>query len=168
MNLLFDESKIICYASKYSETYDNPIEEIKDEAMERGYLTKCDLIKLSDWKTKGRAVHYVLRNCSDDVERITDSSFTNPDEYQRVDDLCGLHGVRLPTASAILHWFHKDPYPIWDFRARESVQLDITEYGNWFEAWEDYTLFCREVAQTNNVTMRTLDKALWVYSKWYI
>ena len=168
MKLLFDESKINFYASKYSRTYDNPIEEIKDEVMKRKCLKKCDLIKLSDWKTKGRAVHHVLQNSNDYVERITAASFTNTNEYQRVDSLFHLHGVQLATASAILHWFHKDPYPIWDFRARESVRLDTTQYRNWFERWEAYTLFCRDVAQRNNVTMRSLDRALWIYSKWYI
>ena len=63
--------------------------------------------------------------------------------------------------SAILHWFHKDHYPIWSTPARNSVGIDSPQRGG----WEAYVSFCRYLAKKNKVNMRTLDRALWKYAK---
>jgi len=34
-----------------------------------------------------------------------------------------------------------------------------------FDFWWQYTLYCRRIAKKAGVRMRTLDKALWQYSK---
>jgi hypothetical protein len=55
-------------------------------------------------------------------------------------------------------------YPILDVRALWSAGLDATpSYG--FDFWMEYTEFLRGVATHAGVSMRTLDKALWQYSK---
>ena len=77
----------------------------------------------------------------------------------------GLHGVRIPMGSVILHWFHEDRYPIWDRYAIWSVQLDQSQYKNNFERWKAYTLFCRDVGERYKVCMRTLDRALKKYGE---
>ena len=69
----------------------------------------------------------------------------------------------MPTDSAILHLFHKDRYPILDFRAVWSIGVESYDYS--FSFWWDYVSFCRVLADRNNVNMRTLDKALWQHSK---
>ena len=67
-----------------------------------------------------------------------------------------------PMASVILHFFHRENYPILDYRALWSVSLKAQlQYD--FAFWWDYVQFCRDVAQRNEVTMRMLDRALWQY-----
>ena len=75
-----------------------------------------------------------------------------------------LTGVSWPTASVILHFFHPDPYPIMDFRALWSVSLKVPAQYT-FEFWWEYVKFCRGIASRSRVDMRTLDRALWQYSK---
>jgi hypothetical protein len=64
----------------------------------------------------------------------------------------------------ILHFFHRDPYPIIDFRALWSVSLPVpVQYG--FDFWWPYVQFCRDLSDRTGLDMRTLDRALWQYSK---
>ena len=88
---------------------------------------------------------------------------TTQDERVRWDILTELRGVGPPTASVVLHFFHEAPYPIIDFRAMWSLSVD--EYNYSFEFWQEYVDFCRDLAERNNVDIRTLDRALWMYSK---
>jgi hypothetical protein len=82
----------------------------------------------------------------------------------RIEVLTLLAGVSWPTASVILHFFHREQYPILDVRALWSLQCDPPgEYDIPF--WESYTSSCRSLAQKAGVSMRTLDRALWQYSK---
>jgi hypothetical protein len=75
-----------------------------------------------------------------------------------------LDGVGWPTASVILHFYHSDPYPILDIRALWAVGADLTHKYD-FEFWMEYVQFCRTTATQVGVDMRTLDRALWQYSK---
>jgi len=55
-------------------------------------------------------------------------------------------------------------FPILDVRALWSAGLDATpSYG--FALWREYTEFLRGISTDAGVTMRTVDKALWQYSK---
>ena len=76
-----------------------------------------------------------------------------------------LNGVRLPTALVILHYCHADPYPILDIRALWSLGVDANAVSYSFEFWNEYTQYCRKLANEANVTMRELDRASWQYSK---
>ena len=58
----------------------------------------------------------------------------------------------------------KSRYPILDFRALWSVGVKAPlKYS--FDFWWRYTVFFRRLATRAGVRMRTLDKALWQYSK---
>jgi len=75
-----------------------------------------------------------------------------------------LDGVRWPTASVILHYFHREPYPIVDFRTLWSLSIDVPcDYS--FVFWWDYVTYCRSLAQRLGLDVRQLDQALWQYSK---
>ena len=69
-----------------------------------------------------------------------------------------------PTASVILHLFHRDPYPILDYRALWSVSLEVPGQYT-FSFWWSYVEFCRSLAASAELDMRTLDRALWQFSK---
>ena len=86
-------------------------------------------------------------------------------EPDRINHLRELDGVEWAVASAILHWFHKDHYPIWSAHTRYSMYIDKARYTQKRGEWEAYVKFCRKLAKENGVDMRTLDRALWKYSE---
>jgi hypothetical protein len=63
-----------------------------------------------------------------------------------------------------LHFFHPDPYPILDIRALEALGIKKPAVYT-FEFWYKYVTFTRQLAKESGVDMRTLDKALWQWSK---
>jgi len=75
-----------------------------------------------------------------------------------------LNGVDYPVASTILHFAEPDRYMILDFRALWSLGIKQPSYWT-FEFWMDFTRRARELAESLGVSIRTLDKALWEYSK---
>jgi hypothetical protein len=72
---------------------------------------------------------------------------------------------RLADASVLLHFGQKDPYPILDFRALWSLGLDEGPSVYNFKFWWEYVECCRDLRTKAGTTMRTLDRALWQYSK---
>ena len=72
--------------------------------------------------------------------------------------------MSFPVASAILHFVHKDIYPIIDFRALESSGTKKPKKYS-FSFWWEYVETCRDIASRNNVSMRILNRALWQNSK---
>ena len=168
MELRFDESQIRYYAEKYLEAhpvYDNSVKSIVGEVKARGYLTKSDLIVLSDWTGDPRNKLRIEKNSSISIEDITRIALS-PDtaETDRINSSLRLYGVGPTIASAILHWVHKDCYPIWSKPARYSVHRNEIRYTQ--EEWAVYVSFCRCLAKKNKVNMRTLDRALWKYGKY--
>jgi hypothetical protein len=136
---------------------------LEPDIRERGYLTKNDLNQVAKWKAPRSAGH-VQKNDPEYVIEVSRITFTSRNERLRIESLTLLDGVSWPTASVILHLFHPEPYPILDFRALWSISVDVpTQYN--FEFWWNYTEYCRDLAVQNQVDMRTLDRALWQYSK---
>ena len=172
---LQDRSKIQELAWNQCDVDDTPIKKLVPGVRERGYLTKPELVKLACWKLPDRwkrgeqegKLGLVKTNCRDDVKEVTCNALTIRATNDSIRCLLrqygGLHGVGWAIGSAILHWFHKDPYPIWDRHARWSVQLD-KDHGS-FKRWKTYVEFCRSTADEYTVCMRTLDRALLQYGK---
>jgi len=163
MKLLFPESEISRYASYYPVASDQHIELLVPEVKQRGYLTRSELLKLSRWLVKGRNDHRVLSNSCEFVEKKTSLSFRSETERSCIDHLKELHGVGLPMASAILHFFHGDSYPMWNWHSQGAVSFEgsamLPEQGR----WEAFVLFCREVVARNPVNMRELDRAFHMF-----
>lgn len=162
--LRFDRNKVAYFAEQYPDKLkDDVVLKRKDEIRRRGYLIKEDLQETTKWKA-ARSAGHVLKNSDDYVQEITRMAFLSKNERARIQSLTLLDGVSWPNASVILHLYHADPYPILDFRALWSLSLDVpTQYT--FKFWWDYTEICRAIAVEANVSMRTLDRALWQYSK---
>ena len=148
--------------SRYGDE-DGPAEAIGNAAQRRGHLTKGDLKVLGRWKSP-RILRLLSSNESKFVESVTKAALATSDEQLRIEILTLLRGVGWPMASVILHLAHPDPYPVLDFRALWSLQVEVpTSYD--YPFWRDYVTFCRRKALDAQVTMRTLDRALWQYSK---
>lgn len=165
-NLKFHVKEIDFYASRYSygrselEVIENA-EQIKN----RGYLTKKELQIIGEWKTP-RSKSRIASNAEDYIKEITQIAFGTNNEKLRIEILNLLTGVSWPTASVLLHFYHIDRYPIIDFRALYSLSCEHIKPQNYkFEFWQEYTEFTRGLAEQANVDIRTLDQALWQYSK---
>ena len=164
--LKFDLNQIPDYAHQYlqkEKDNDAAVLSYKDEICKRGYLTKADLQRVAYWKSPRSAGH-VCNNADDYVKKVSHIVFHTENERLRIESLTLLDGVSWPTASAIMHLYHADHYPILDFRALWSLSLAPPSQYN-FCFWWHYTEICRSLAQKGNTDMRTLDRALWQYSK---
>lgn len=137
---------------------------IGPSAKARGYFTKDEFQDLCRWKTL-RSQSRVDSNPAAFIEEATKIALSTPFEEIRIGVLNLLHGVSWPTASTVLHFSHRDPYPIIDFRALWSLGIDRRPQFYNFDYWWDYTKFCRDLAGKEGVSMRDLDRALWQYSK---
>ena len=100
------------------------------------------------------------------MKEVTRFALSTKCDKAAIESLTILDGVGAPTASVILHFFHKRDYPILDFRALWSVSLiDGDKYNYSYALWSEYVDFCRKKAAEAGVSMRDLDRALWQYSK---
>jgi hypothetical protein len=126
-------------------------------------MTLEQLRALAQWKSP-RSMRWVEGNSAEYVEEITRLALSARTERARIEVLTNLDGVGWPTASVILHFFHPDPYPIIDFRALWTLNMAVPSRYN-FEHWKTYLDLCRDIANQTGLDMRTLDKALWQFSK---
>ena len=168
--LRFDERRIPDLASKYADwlakqprvlTLEMSLLNRREKVRSRGYLEKAELREAAEWKASMIAGH-IETNSEEYIKEITEFAFRASTERARIEVLTVLDGVMWPMASVILHFFHREYYPILDYRALWSVSLRAQLQYN-FAFWWDYVQLCRDVAQRNGVTMRTLDRALWQY-----
>ncbi len=164
--LRFPLSEIRYWAARYS--YSGADEEaalirLKPRIRQSRRLTKDQLFDICRWKAI-RSAGNALRNDPAYVKRITALSFSTSNDRARIEPLTLLDGVGWPTASVILHFFHKGRYPILDYRALWSLRAKPPRKYT-FDFWWRYTLYCRGIAGKAGVRMRTLDKALWQYSQ---
>jgi hypothetical protein len=98
------------------------------------------------------------------VVKATRQALGAADEAARMRALLELEGVGVPTASTLLYVAFPEDYPILDVRALESLGVKPrSQYPVSF--WLQYLAACRELASSCDVSIRTLDKALWQYSK---
>jgi len=127
-----------------------------------GFYTRPDFLELCFWKTP-RTQPRCQRNDDAFIEEVTRIALGTQNERLRIEGLTLLSGVSWPTASVLLHFGHRDPYPILDFRALESLEIPMPpEYT--FEFWWEYVLVCRELSRKHDADMRTIDRALWQFS----
>ena len=134
-----------------------------NEACGRGFMTKDDLIATAAWKWRGARTQQLCgNNYSEDVEEISRHAFSTASERLRIGALLSLEGVGWPMASVILHFVFPNIYPILDVNAMKSVG-GSTHYN--FAKWSSYTDLCQQNARRLDVSLRTLDKALWAFDK---
>ena len=152
------------WASRYEYPQESHITDVVGpQAKTRRYFTKSELLDLARWKTP-RSQSRVDSNCEEFIREVTRTALTTESERLRIEVLTLLRGVGWPTASVILHFAHAEQYPILDFRALWSLGIDEPPSYD-FGFWLAYTGKCRELAQESGTCMRTLDRALWQFSK---
>jgi hypothetical protein len=127
----------------------------------RGFYEPDELAAVAAWKTR-RSKGRVASNPADDVRDITRLAFVAPERLQHR-ALTLLEGVRVPTATALLAVVFPDRHTVLDVRSTEA----LARLGCWDGAggYRAYLAVCQELARTVNVDLRTLDRALWQWSK---
>lgn len=162
--LRFPVSAIEKWAGRFADASDSFIEtDIAPIARRQGYLNREQFLAIAEWKTP-RSRPRCQANDSEFVREVTRAALASKSERFKIHALRLLDGVDWPTASVILHFCDEEPYPILDVRAVWS--LGVTRpLSVSFPVWMKYTEFLRGMATDAGVSMRTLDKALWQYSK---
>jgi len=161
--LRFPASDIPLWAELYPAAEDLGVERIARAVRARGYLRQAEFLALCRWKTP-RSSRHCARNSAETIRAATSLAFSTRDERAKIEILCLLAGVGWPTASVLLHFSDRQRYPILDFRALWSVRMALPSRCT-FEFWWEYTGFTRGLADTTGQSMRTVDRALWQYSK---
>lgn len=165
LTLKFPHTEILSLSNRYSYAIDQAIfDQIRPDVMTANYLTKDQMLAVARWKSP-RVAPKVEKNSESLIVETTRIAFNSDEEKIRINILTLMHGVGFPMASVVLHWFHADRYPIIDYRALWSLGIDETPSVYTFDFWWSYVTICRQLALKANVDMRTLDRALWQFSK---
>jgi len=161
--LRFQVNEIPYWASKYRYTDDTVACDVGLSAKRKGFLTREEFLQVYYWKTP-RSRSKCEKNPEVLVVECTKQALAVSNDELRIGILILLSRVSWPTASAILHFCHKDRYPILGFRALWSINAERPSVYS-FPFWLSYVRYCRCLASEAGVDMRTLDRALWQYSK---
>ncbi len=161
--LQFPGEEIRAWAAKYAyPAGDDLPAKIGAEARNAGFLTRDQFIRLAGWKSHRPARHHVKNN-DREVESATRAALLARGDVDPIRALTTLDGVRIPTASALLHFCHSERYPLIDFRTLEALGISRRGYLP-LSLWVQYAQTCRELADTHGVTLRELDRAMWAWS----
>jgi len=167
--LRFQEDQIPTLAGRYVDLNSDQAREdritqrISPCTRRTGFYTRADFLELCYWKTP-RTRRRCEENDEEFIHEVTRIALSTQNEQLRIGILMLLRGVSWPTASVLLHFGHRNPYPILDFRALSSLSIPMPR-GYDFIFWWEYVELCREIARRTGAEMRILDRALWQYSK---
>jgi hypothetical protein len=127
------------------------------------YLTRRELRWIGEWKTP-RIRPQIARNSEAGVRGVTAAAFLARDDSLRLRLLLGLRGVGVAVASVVLHFAEPARYPIYDVRVRAALRgIGVRRrFAPTADGWVTYASTLRGLAARHRVSLRTLDKALWL------
>jgi hypothetical protein len=161
--LQFDPAEIVPLATRFGYLDESPCTAAGEAARMRGHYARDEFLLICEWKS-ARSRPKVSANDDARVQEATRVALGSDSEELRMTALLSLNGVGAPTASTLLHFAFPDRYPILDVRALESLGVrGRSTYPVAF--WLEYLEACRTLSTQHAVDLRTLDKALWQYSK---
>jgi hypothetical protein len=161
-HLQFDPTKIEEIAARYSfREDDKPLE--AGNHIQKGEYTRKNLETIFEWKTGGRGRSRLQKNEDRDIADALRLATRAETDRAAVAVLVGLNGVQVPVASAILTAIYPERFTIIDFRALEALGLTNANVSIGF--YLDYLAACRKLAREHKLSLRTLDRALWQWSK---
>lgn len=123
--LQFPRGEIKDLAARYQYEDDaKPLE--AGQRIRRGEHSRANLEVIFRWKTGGRGVSRLNRNADMEIADALHLAVHAQTERAAIAVLCGLYGVDVPVASAVLTAIDPVRYTIIDYRALES--LGVTDY----------------------------------------
>jgi thermostable 8-oxoguanine DNA glycosylase len=130
----------------------------------RGDFSRGNLNVIVRWKMEGvhlnRVMSYVDLNTDTEISSALSAAITARTEADAIEILDRLHGVGVPVASAIMTTINPEKYTIIDIYALRSLGISDAPTDR-VEYYVAYLEKCRELAQEFEVSLRTLDHALW-------
>jgi hypothetical protein len=160
--LRFDPSQIPSLANRYDyESDDGALN--AGAQIRRGRYARKYLLEIFEWKTGGRGRSRLANNSDQEIADALKLAIVAKTDRAAVAVLTGLNGIAVPVASAVLTVIDPTRFTIIDFRALEA--LNVNEANLTIDFYLDYLEECRRVAQKHNVSLRTLDRAMWQWSK---
>jgi hypothetical protein len=160
--LEIEPPKINDLAQRYDSREDEkPLQAGRD--IRDGAHSRANLITIFDWKTNGRGRKRLCANTDIEIADALRIAVEAKTERASVAVLCGLNGVAVPVASAILTAIDPNRYTIIDFRALEA--LGYTGSDRTINFYLGYLSKCRDLAKEYKVSLRDFDRALWQWSK---
>jgi hypothetical protein len=163
--LRFPEADIPRWAARFPDDGSDEaiLDDIRPLVLARGHLSRPEFLMICAWKSH-RSKPTCRRNDARKIETLTRAALATSDEALKINLLRLLEGVEWPTASTILHFCDVRPYPILDYRAVWSLGL-VKPPAYTVEFWLTYLAATRDLAARLGLSIRTVDKALWQYSK---
>lgn len=145
-----------------------------------------DFKLLTRWKWPGLWSNHAKKNSRDRVDRITNSAFrwrtNDPSESpetilrDQIGDLTCLDGVRPAMASVVLTFWRPDEYTVMDDRALTALAHSTDEKYRWTgrrdasrKQYPAYVDTCKRLRHDlgQNISLREIDRALWVLGGGY-
>lgn len=150
---------------KYIEMYDTErflFSVVGELAKKRRFLLFDEFYRICMWKSARQKQRYISNKNT--VEEITKDAFQEKNEEKKIQLLCSMRGVGVPTASALLTVVFPKQYAIIDIRCIEMLRSEefnykISKYIS-VKTWLRYLAIVRDIAKENNVTPREVDMAL--------
>jgi hypothetical protein len=160
--LQFDPSEISRLAARYGPEQDEEAFRAGSR-IAAGNCTRENLNVIVCWKSPRRAALIDDNTDAELAKALRFAADIRTSEKPAVEILDGLRGVGVPVASAILTTIHPTKYTVIDFRALES--LGVSKWDGSVNYYLNYLRACSALAVKHKVTLRTLDRALWQWSK---
>jgi len=140
------------------------------DVKKRGYFTKDEFLKMGMWKSPRPKQRY-LKNSEEDIISISKKVLATKSEKRRIELLTSLHGVSIPTASAILTLIDPENYGVIDIRVWQVLYLygsvkdkpDGTNFD--FNNWYNYLRKLRYYAKKFKVSARDIERTIFFHHK---
>lgn len=150
------------------------IEELPGKFVE-GTVDVTDVLQVYLWKNYGLNLgaynaFKLLDADLDTLQTTVDDALSAPTVTERVDRLTDLEFVAVPAASAILAFSAPETYAVYDSNVvaaladrwpKRAAELD--ESGPTPADYERFLTVCRDLCEELDVSLRTLDRALWLH-----
>ena len=123
------EARYIARQSEERQRQEQDVIDIKENVTSRetsntpgGYLRQTELRKMGDW-IRSALTYHIDNNPPGRVKEITKEAFSLDDDWEKLEKLTGIDGVREPVASGILHLYDRKKYPFLSHHALRSIGI---------------------------------------------
>lgn len=119
-----------------------------------------NLEAIIDWKSSRPKGRIKTGNTPKEISEALRIATTAEQARTALGVLCGLRGVDVPMASAILTAIHPRRHTVIDWRALKA--LGVKKSWLTVDDYLEYLGFCKAKAAELSITLRDLDRALWL------